>query len=164
MSVRGDSATRQVLVREALASGLYVAIVLVGAVVAVPTGSLPDDVEMAFLVLGSAVGLVLAHWFAFRLASHVAEAGYRSKADIQEGAAQLAGGVAVAAVAAVPFLVLTGSTARTTSLVLLLAMPGIAGAAVLRQRGRSWPASVVAGLLESGFAVLIVQIKLMLGH
>jgi len=161
---RPDSAQRAILFREALASGLYVAIVLVGAVVAVPVASLPGDLQMALLVLGSAVGLVLAHWFAFRLASHLAEAGWRSRDAVEEGVAQLVGGLVVATVAALPFVILSGATARAVSLGLLLAMPGVAGAMVLRQRGRSWPASVVAGLVESGLAGVIVWLKLALAH
>ena len=64
---------REGLFREAAVMGLYVAIVLLAAVVALPdhggSGRVLEDDHPPLLeiIWGSAIGLALAHWFAFRL-------------------------------------------------------------------------------------------------
>ena len=72
---------------------------------------------MVWLILGTAVGLLLAHWLAFRLAARITtEQGGWTPSAAQEAAAQLAGGLAVAVLAAAPFLLLDGTSARVASL------------------------------------------------
>jgi len=159
------AAHRRVLAREVLASGLYVALVLLAALLAVPSDRLPPDAEMVWLILGTAVGLLLAHWLAFRLAARITtEQGDWTPSAAQEAAAQLAGGLAVALLAAAPFLVLDGTSARVASLAALAALPALAGCLIARLRGWTWLFALTAGALVLILATGIVAAKNTLGH
>jgi hypothetical protein len=74
------------------------------------------------------------------------------------------GGLAVALVASVPFLLLDGKDALRITLILLAALPAVTGLAVARLRGRSWVESVVTAGIVLGIAALVVAIKVALGH
>ena len=63
-----DDAEERLAAREFFAAALYMALVLLAALVAVPTDRLPPDADVVGLLVGSAIGLTLAHWLAFRLA------------------------------------------------------------------------------------------------
>ena len=159
-----DEETR-LAAREFFAAALYMALVLLAVLVAVPTESLPSDEAVVGLLIGSAIGLTLAHWLAFRLAAHLTEeGGFAAQSAAREAAAQVAGGVGVAALAAVPFLLLDGEAALTGALVVLAAMPALTGLAIARLRGRSWLSSLVAAAVVLLLAVVVVLVKEGLGH
>lgn len=158
-------AHRRTLAREMLASALYVALVLLAALIAVPDDRLPSDTDMVRLMLGTAVGLLLAHWLAFRLAARItAEDGGWTPSAAQEAGAQLIGGLAVAVLAAAPFLVMDGPAARVGSLLVLAALPAVTGCLIARLRGRSWVFAITAGGLVLALAVGVVALKNTLGH
>lgn len=161
---RAQLTHHELLFREALASALYVAIVLVGAVIAIPAETLPQDLDMVFLILGTAAGLVLAHWFAFRLASQLAGSGSHPQGAVEEAAAQLVGGLAVAALAAAPYLIFDGRTARSVSLAILIALPGVTGALVVHRRGGSHLRAVGWAVVMCGAAIAVVVVKSLLTH
>lgn len=159
-----DEETR-LAAREFFAAALYMALVLLAVLVAVPTESLPPDEAVVGLLIGSAIGLTLAHWFAFRLAAHLTEeGGFAAQSAAREAAAQVAGGVGVAVLAAVPFLLLAGEAALTGALVVLAAMPALTGLAIARLRGRSWLPSLAAAAVVLLLAVVVVLVKEGLGH
>jgi hypothetical protein len=64
---------RRLVLREFLASALYLAVVLLAVLVAAPDDRLPSGGPLVGLLVGllvgTAIGLTLAHWFAFRLAA-----------------------------------------------------------------------------------------------
>jgi hypothetical protein len=156
---------RRLLAREALASALYLALVLLAGLVVLPVDALPADNVVVAGLVGTAVGLVLAHWFAFRLAAHLtAEGGRWSRSAAQEAAAQVAGAAAVAAVAALPFLVVSGRTAVLVSLALLATLPALTGALVARLRGAPTVGTVVTALVVLLLALAVVAAKAALGH
>lgn len=151
--------------REFLAAGLYMALVLLAVLVAVPMESLPSDESMVGLLIGSAVGLTLAHWLAFRLAAHLTEEdGFAAQSAMKEAAAQIAGGVAVAALATAPFVLLDGKAALNGALIVLAALPAMTGLAIARLRGRSWLWSLVTAAVVLLLAIVVVLIKEGLGH
>jgi hypothetical protein len=155
----------RILAREFLAAALYMALVLLAALVALPLEQLPDDDVLVLTLLGTAIGLVLAHWLAFRLAAHLTEqGGVWAGSAAQEAGAQIAGGVAVALVASAPFVVLDGAEALRVALLLLAAMPAATGMAIARLRGRSWLTTAIASGLVFVMAVAIVEIKAAVGH
>ena len=159
------AAHQRVLAREALASGLYVALVLLAALIAIPAEQLPSDADMAGLVVGTALGLLLAHWLAFRLAARMTtEQGDWTPSAAQEAAAQFAGGLAVAVLAAAPFVVLDAESARIAALAALAALPALAGCLIARLRGRTWLFAVTTGLLVLILATGVVAAKNLLGH
>lgn len=159
-----DEETR-LAAREFFAAALYMALVLLAVLVAVPTESLPPDESVVGLLIGSAIGLTLAHWLAFRLAAHLTEeGGFAAQSAAREAAAQVAGGVGVAALAAVPFVLLDGEAALTGALVVLAALPALTGLAIARLRGRSWLSSLVTAAVVLLLAFVVVLVKEGLGH
>ncbi len=155
----------RLVAREFFAAALYMAMVLLAVLVAVPTDRLPSDGAVVWLLLGSAIGLTLAHWLAFRLAAHLTvEGGFATASAAREAGAQIGGGLAVAALAALPFLLLDGEAALTGSLVVLAALPALTGLGIARLRGRSWPTSLLAAGAVLVVAVVIVVVKAALGH
>lgn len=155
----------RILAREFFAAALYMALVLLAALVALPVERLPDDEALILTLVGTAIGLILAHWLAFRLAAHLTEeGGVWAGSAAQEAAAQIAGGMTVALVASAPFVVLDGAEALRISLLLLSAMPAATGMAIARLRGRSWLTTAIASGVVFVAAVAIVEIKAAVGH
>lgn len=160
-----DAAHSRLLAREFMAAALYLAIVLLTALSAVPREYLPADRDLVLMLFGTSLGLVLAHWLAFRLAAHLtADGGVHTATAAQEATAQIAGGVSVAFLAALPFLVLDGNAATTLSLIVLAILPGLTGAAIARLRGRSWPVSIATAGIVLVLTVTVVVIKNAVGH
>lgn len=158
---RYDTATN----REFLASALYVALVLLAALLTIPHSQVQNRTHAPLLLLGTALGLTLAHWFAFRLASGITdEAGAISTQAAREAVAQVAGGMTVAVIASVPYLFLSGSTAWSVSMLVLVALLGLAGFSIarLRQQTLFWSAIVVLVVLALAFT--IVSIKIAVSH
>lgn len=160
-----DPGHLRALAREFFASALYVAIVLLAALVALPKARLPSDGSLVATLFGTALGLILAHFVAFRLAAHfTAETGIAPAPVAQEAGAGLAGGLAVATLATLPFAVLNGETALIATLIALAILPAVIGFAIARLRGRTWGVSLVAGGIALASALLVVIVKYELGH
>jgi hypothetical protein len=156
---------QRVLAREFFAAALYMALVLLAALVGFPSARLPSDHVVVVTLIGTAFGLILAHWLAFRLAAHLTdEGGVWSGSAPQEAAAQIAGGVGVAVLAALPFVVLDGAEALRISLLLLAAMPALTGLAIARLRQRSWLGSSIFAAVVFVVALGVVEVKAALGH
>lgn len=155
----------RVVAREFFAAALYMALVLLAALVAFPVDRLPTDGTVVSTLVGTAVGLVLAHWLAFRLAAHLTDVdGVWSAATGKEAAAQVAGGVSVALVASVPFLLADGADAVRVALWLLAALPALTGLAIARLRNRSWVRSGAAAAAVFLVALVVVEVKAAVGH
>jgi hypothetical protein len=153
------------LAREFFASALYVAMVLLTALVALPKDRLPSDGSVVATLFGTALGLILAHFVAFRLAAHfTAETGIAPAPVAQEAGAGLAGGLVVATLAALPFAVLNGENALVATLIALAILPAIMGVAIARLRGRAWGVSLLSGGAALGLALVVVSAKYALGH
>jgi hypothetical protein len=164
-SNQADVAHRRLLAREFMATALYLAVVLLAALVAVPRDQLPEDRYLVLTLLGTSFGLVLAHWFAFRLAAHLtAYGGFHPPSAGEEALAQIAGGASVAVLASIPFLVTDGDTALALSLIVLAVLPAMTGAAIARLRGRSWLASGVFAGFMLILTATVVAIKNVVGH
>ncbi|HXV92568.1 MAG TPA: hypothetical protein VD813_04660, partial [Pseudonocardia sp.] len=65
---------------------------------------------------------------------------------------------------AAPFVVLDGQAAARAALVVLAALPALAGCAIARLRGRSWTFAVLTGVIVLVVAAGIVLLKNALGH
>jgi hypothetical protein len=165
-------ARRSEFVREISVMILYLSVVLLATLTAVPSGS---DVQtgdddggwlspVVAIVWGTTVGLALAHWFAFRLATSALGGGSPSGHDVSLGFAQVLGAIAVAAV---------------TTLAIVLAPPGVevqaagfvpacfigaAGFGVARAGGRSRPASLVMASVVLAVGLIVAGTKAWLGH
>ena len=156
---------RRALAREFFASALYVALVLLAALVALPRDRLPTDRAVMATLFGTALGLVLAHFVAFRFAAHfTSESGRAGAPLIQEAAAGMAGGLLVAVLAGIPYVLFDGDDALLGSLIALATLPALMGGAIARLRGRSWTESLAAAGLALIAAMVVVYVKDFLGH
>jgi hypothetical protein len=153
------------ITREFLASALYVSLVLLAALATIPATRVQDRGHAIALMLGTAFGLTLAHWFAFRLASGLTDgSGTISKHAGQEAAAQIAGGMTIAVLAAIPYLFASGHTAWSISVCILAGLLALTGAAIGRLRGWSWLWTIVAAVVVLAIGAAIVLVKASLGH
>jgi hypothetical protein len=158
--IRVSTRHDRLLLREFLASALYLDIVLLAALVAIPDRDLPTDNEMVILMLSTAVGLLAAHWFAFRMAAHVtAEGGSWDQHARGEAFAQLLGGLSAALLASLPYLLFDAGTARNLALWVLAAVPAVIGLAIGRVRGRSWFRSSIFAMISLALASAVVFLK-----
>ncbi len=87
---------------------LYVSVVLMGAIATIPAADLDEDVKGAAVIWGSALGLALAHWFAFNASAHLFRGDGISRDELREGLWEAVAALGVAVVAIVPLLLAFG--------------------------------------------------------
>jgi hypothetical protein len=145
------------LTRDAVTSALYVAIVLLAGLVALPQEETDEEPVVASVMLGTAVGLVLAHWFAFRVAGALVDG--IGRREIVTGAADVLAGLLVGVLAALASLVST-----TAAMVVLGAVIGGTGYAVGHRAGARPLRSIAIALAILVVASVVVAVKLALGH
>jgi hypothetical protein len=157
------------LVREAATMVLYVSVVEIAELAAIPEdhfahGRVTGPVGAALLavVWGTAVGLALAHWFAFRIAAPAFRGESPTRLDAQVGLAQLAGAVFVAAISSLPVLLLNDVRAQEATGDVPALIIGVIGYFVARASGRGQLQALAYGVtaLALGVAVALVKVKL----
>jgi hypothetical protein len=158
--------------REALVMALYVSIVTLAALVALPSdyGESHNDAghsdpSLLALVWGTSVGLALAHWFAFELAAIGFHAGRLERSDIEEGVAQIGGALSVSIGATIAILLADDPKEVRAAAFVPALIIGVAGYGVARTAGRPVFASLIIGLitLAGGLAVAVIKATL-IGH
>jgi hypothetical protein len=150
--------------KEALAMALYVAIVLLAELTAVP-----EDITEALgtfkIVWGTTLGLAAAHWFAFHLSSRLVASGSVRRQDAEAAVAQLLGALGVALLATVPLALLPASSELDVVRIVLALFLGFVGYAVARAGGvprlRSFMYS--ASVLAVALTIAILK-NLLAGH
>jgi hypothetical protein len=154
------------LLREATTMILYVSVVEIAELAALPethfsngrvTGAVGG--QLLAIVWGTAVGLALAHWFAFRLAAPAFRGEHPSYLDTQIGLVQLAGAVLVAALSSVPPLVFSGVRAQETTGDVPALLVGVLGYLIARHSGSSRVAAVAYGATGCAIGVVVALIK-----
>lgn len=161
----GAQDEKTVLIREFVVSALYLALALWATALIIPPELLPSKWIVVAEVFGIAVGLLLMHWLAFSLAVQLVDRADLDAMLVKEGVAQLAGGLAVAAVAVVPFIVIDRmNLALTATLWLLAAIPALTGYAIARQRGESRGRSAGIALAVAIAAFAVVWFKIWLTY
>ena len=138
--------------------GLYVAICLLGALIALPTDQ-EDEAQVIAIIWGVTVGLALAHWFAFRVSATLVSAGRVHRHDLNAASAQLAGAASVALLASIPVLLTPHSAELESAELTLAAFIGIVGYAVARSGGASRVRSIVYAAIVLTAAVAIAIVK-----
>jgi heme/copper-type cytochrome/quinol oxidase subunit 4 len=145
--------------RYAVEMALYVALSLLAVEVALPRDMEEHEtVSVATTLAITAVGLLAAHWLAFRVSARLESGGLLSREQLSILGAQLAGGAAVVMLTVVPILVLPPPTGLFASqLTLLTVIAGVAYAAARptasRTRSTMYSAAVVLG------TAIVVAIK-----
>ncbi len=143
---------------------LYVSIVLLAAMVAIDGDELVHDRELFYLIWGTTLGLAIAHWVAFTMASGLVRGGFDRESTVL-ALTQLTGATAVALVCTLPVLLLPGdSQADVVRLVLGLIL-GLTGYMTARHHGAGAVRSATAGGVALGIGLAAALIKNVLsGH
>src|SRR6476661_4080196 len=114
-----DDHVRNEVFREAATMALYVSVVEIAELAALPESHFahgrvtgPVGGQLLAILWGTAVGLALAHWFAFRLAGRAFGGERVTGLDTRIGFAQVGAAVFVAAVSSLPVLFLSDVQAQ----------------------------------------------------
>jgi hypothetical protein len=143
---------------------LYVCIVLAAEFVAVADRA-ADESWAIGAIWGTAVGVALAHVFAFNLAARLFAGRLVSHEVTRAAWAQLGAAATVAAVLSLPFLLLPLGPALDTSGYLLAGLIGVTAYVASREAGAGRVRSLVDGLVVLAIAVVVVSVKVGLsGH
>jgi len=154
------------LIREATVMILYVSVVEIAELAALPeahyvhgrvTG--PTGGYMLAIVWGTAIGLALAHWFAFRVAAPAFRGERPTHVDVQIGIAQLAGAALVALISSLPVLLFSNVTAQETIGDVPALLVGAVGYLVARRTGSGHLASAFYGLTALALGVVVALVK-----
>ncbi|HEX9506339.1 MAG TPA: hypothetical protein VGA62_10080 [Acidimicrobiia bacterium] len=152
--------------REAATMVFYVSVVEIAEFAALPedhfshgvvTG--PVGMQLLAIVWGTAVGLAIAHWFAFRIAAPAFRGDHPTRRDIQIGLAQLGGAAFVAAVSSLPVLLLSNVRAQETTGDVPALIIGVIGYVVARASGRTRGPSVMYGVAALALGVGVALLK-----
>jgi hypothetical protein len=160
-------ARRAELVRETSVMVLYLSVVLLATLAVLPSGY--NDVDgddgppVIAIVWGTTVGLALAHWFAFRLATTALGAGAPSRHDVSLGIAQVLGAAVVAAMTTVAVVLVPARSDVVVAAFVPAGFIGASGYGVARAAGRSTWRSVVAGAVALMLGVAVAGVKAWLG-
>ncbi len=150
--------------REGLTMALYVSLSLLAVILAVPTPQDDERTRLTLTIVLTSVGLVLAHQVAFRMSARLLAPGGRLDGHANRSVqAQLVGGAAVTALAALPVLLL-GADALWLSVVLLLVFVLGVGYLVARSAGRGVARSLLYVLAIGVVVVGVLVVKSLVGH
>ena len=149
--------------REGVTMGLYLAIVILAEASALDSSGVGADATAA-AIWGTAIGLALAHVFAFDLSARVFARGRPHRSTQLSTAAQVIAAVAVAALATLPFLVFSRAVAFTISGLLMAAVIGVTGFAAARAGGHGHGRALVVAIGTLVLGAVIVAVKSGLGH
>ena len=157
---------RSHLVREASTMVLYVSVVEIAELAAIPEehfahGRVTGPVGGALLAIvwGTAVGLAIAHWFAFRVAAPAFRGESPTRLDAQIGLAQLAGAIFVAAVSSLPVLLLNDVRAQETTGDVPAVIIGVIAYFIARASGRKQLPAAFYGITALALGVVVALVK-----
>lgn len=150
--------------REGATMALYVSVVLLAELVALPPEHIPKGWGIVALIWGTTLGLAVAHWFAFTVASSALTDGHVQRQDLEVGAAGVVGAVLVAVVATIPELLLAARDAERVLLFVPAAFIGFGGFLVARAGDRSVRRSLLWALGFVFAGVVVATVKVVLHH
>jgi hypothetical protein len=148
---------------------LYVSVVLLAELAALPEQHFADGhVEgviggpLVAAIWGTAIGLALAHWFAFVFAADELRGLRPARHDLLIGLAQFAGAAFVGAVLTLALVLLPDSAAVAAMGELLAAIIGVIAYFIARATGHGRAQSVIYGVtvLVLGVVVAIAKYRL----
>jgi hypothetical protein len=157
------------VLREAATMVLYVSVVEIAEFAALPEGHFaharatgPVGGQLLAILWGTAVGLAIAHWFAFSIAAPGFRGESPSGRDVRIGLAQLGGAVFVAAVSSLPVLFFSDVRAQETVGDVPALIIGIIGYFVARAAGKSRVPAVFYGVTALALGIVVALVKSML--
>jgi hypothetical protein len=144
---------------------LYVSVVLLAALVALEDGATTADSDMLGLIWGTTIGLALAHYFAFRVASRLVRGTSFHKRDGEIALAQLGGAVIVSALCTIPVVIFPDSSKNDFVRFELAVLLGVAGYAAGRTGGATRMRSLATGVIVLVLGVGVAFVKnALVGH
>jgi hypothetical protein len=158
--------------RETTAMMLYVSIVLLAELAVLPAGRDhvgepvhgPVGLELVAIVWGTTIGLALAHYFAFRVATLGVGRRLRGQ-DLEEAWGEIGGAAFVAALATIPVVVFPTDLEQEMVLITLAIVVGAVGFLVERAGGRSRVTSFAFGTATLVVGLLVALLKgFLAGH
>src|SRR6476660_7488155 len=156
----GRTEARAEVFREGVTMVLYVSVVEIAELAAIPeehfahgrvTGAVGG--QLLAIVWGTAVGLAVAHWFAFRLAAPAFRGERPSRQDTYIGLAQVGGAMFVAIVSSLPVVFLSDVRAQEFTGDIPALLIGAVGYFIARYSGRSRLTSVAFGVTALALGV-----------
>jgi hypothetical protein len=154
------------ILREAITMILYVSVVEIAELAAIPESHFADGTvtgavggQLIAILWGTAVGLALAHWFAFRVAAPAFRGERPTRHDTYVGLAQVLGAIFVAAVSSLPVLLLSDVRAQETTGDVPAVLIGVIAYIVARHIDKARLASVFYGLTALAVGVLVALVK-----
>jgi hypothetical protein len=143
---------------------LYVCIVL-GAGFAAFAHLAVDEPATIGAIWGAAIGVALAHVFAFNLAARLFAGGQVGGETRRAAWAQLGAAAAVSAILTLPFLLLSLGPALDVCGYLLAGLIGVTAYVASREAGAGRARSLFDGLIVLAIAMAVVSVKVGLsGH
>jgi len=118
--------------------------------------------SLVLAVAITAVGLAIAHWFAFRLAASAFRGDRVTGLDTKIGLAQVGAAIFVAAASSVPVLLFGDVREQEFTGLVPAVLIGIVGYLIARETGKSRVAAAFYGLTALAFGVLVALVKLVL--
>ena len=155
-----EHVVRRELAREGVTMALYVAITLLGALVAIPSEDVPGTVETVAVIWGGAAGLAIAHWLAFDIGARLYHTKQLDRLHRLGGPVALAGALAVAAITSIPIVVAPDDIAAEVAACVLALILAVAGFAIGRRNGEGFTRSLIGGLVVLVVAGLVIGVKL----
>jgi VIT1/CCC1 family predicted Fe2+/Mn2+ transporter len=149
--------------REGVTMGLYLAIVTLAEASALDSSGVGAGATVA-AIWGTAIGLALAHVFAFDLSARIFARGRPHRSTRLSATAQVIAAAAVAALATLPFLVFSRDVAFTISGLLMAALIGFTGFLAARAGGHGHGRALVVAVVTLVLGALVVAVKAGLGH
>ncbi len=143
--------------------GLYLAIVLLAESIPLQAYS-PGAAEIVATYAGTAIGLAIAHVFAFTLSARLLSGGHVRPGAWRSAGAQLIAAALVALIATLPFLLDDEEVAFDVSGAILALFIGASGFESSRVRGASVRRSLGAGAVVLLIAAVVVVLKAALTH
>jgi hypothetical protein len=154
------------LLREAATMVLYVSVVEIAELAALPESHFgggrvtgPVGAQLLAIVWGTAVGLALAHWFAFRVAAPAFRGDRPTRHDTHIGLAQLGGAMLVSAVSSLPVLLFSDVRAQEITGDVPAVIIGVVGYFIARATGKSRLPSVFYGITALALGVVVALVK-----
>jgi hypothetical protein len=157
------------IVREGVTMVLYVSVVEIAELAALPEAHFPGgrvtgpiSGQLLAIIWGTAVGLAIAHWFAFRLAGRAFRGDRVTGLDTKVGLAQIGAAMFVAAVSSLPVLLFDNVQAQEFTGFVPAVLIGIIGYLIARETGKGRFLAAVYGITTLAVGVLVASVKLAL--
>jgi len=151
--------------KEGWVMALYVAVCLLAALTAVTEGPNDGHVRALAIIWGTAIGLTLAHVFAFRVSARLVAQGHIRSSDAATIGAQLLGAASVALLATIPVLIWPASSEFDAVRWTLALFIAVVGFVVAREAGAGRTRSTIYGvaLFVTALAIAITK-NVLSGH